>query len=82
MVGKERRQPLRHLEQYQKRDGQPLRQAATPAAPGAVDEKRAFRCLAGRFRKVQLQRLGDQADTAVLIDVGHGCLRQTHILPQ
>ena len=82
VVDEERRQPLRHGQQHQERSGQPLRDAAAPAAPGAVDDERPFGRRSPGVDHAGRQRLGDQADPAVVVDVGHGGLGEARVLPQ
>ena len=81
VVGEEGRQPLRHGQQHQKRNRQPLRDAAAPAAPGAVQHEWAISRGLGADH-AGLQRLGDQAELAVLVDVGHRGLGKARVLAQ
>ena len=78
VVREEGRQPLRHLQRHQQRQCQCLRRTAAPAPPRAVGGKRALLRRTGGCH-AQLQRLGDGADAAVLVDVTHRRQRKTRV---
>ncbi len=82
VVSEEGRQPLRHLQQHQRRDRQRLRDTAAPAPPCAVQHEGPRGRAGAGGPHARPQRLGDAADLAVLVDVGHGGLGEARILPQ
>ncbi len=80
VVGEERRQPLRHLDQHQKRDGQRLRGATAPTAQRRMLAKGTGRCRRCIVRHhAGLQRLGNRAHAALLVDGADGGLCKARI---
>ena len=80
VVGEERRQPLRHLDQHQQRNRHRLRSATAPAAQRRMLAESARR----RSRRIVrhhagLQRLGNRAHAALLVDGADGGLRKARI---
>ena len=82
MVGKERRQPLRHFDQHQKRNRHRLRRTTAPAPQWGMDAKRPLHLGRARGDHAGLQRIGDQANLALLVDGADRGLRKARISTQ
>ncbi|MNT37149.1 hypothetical protein D3C72_1732710 [compost metagenome] len=79
MVGEEGREPLRHLDQHQKRYGRRLRRATAPAAQRRVRTKRPLGCRSAFIGHRGLQGVGDAANLALLVDGADRGLRKARV---